>query len=414
MKNRKLLHAFWCIPLMAGCATNQGSGGALLDIQPVYSVRHSSEKPEMLYQVGRYYQGQKRYEQALAAYDRALKADPAFAEARNGKGVIYARQGKYEQAIAEFKAALEYAPRAAHIHNNLGYAFYLQGQYENAAASMEQAVALDPSNRRTLNNLGLAYTQIGNNALARQESTAGAELAVAPAPDGNPQVEVRAVAMEDFVTAVSQEPVAVPQEQSAAPVQAVAQKEVVVPEPVQLLVLPKDANVSGRTESAAQPVQEAVATPAGGYEAANLPVEPFATAMQDAANEGRSQAQKNGALRIEISNGNGVTGMAKKVGGFLKDLGYPVRRITNDKPFSKPYTYVYYRDGYLDEALKLRADIPYTLLPLKDGRLLKGIHVRVVLGKDMVQQLAHFESGQKSTTRLAASELAGSDKKGTL
>lgn len=413
MKNRKLLHALWCIPLMAGCATNQGSGGALLDIQPVYSIRHSSEKPEVLYQVGRYYQGQKRYDQALAAYERALKADPAFAEAQNGRGVIYARQGKYDQAIAEFKAALEHAPRAAHIHNNLGYAFYLQGQYENAAASMEQAVALDPSNRRTHNNLGLAYAQIGNKTLARQESTASAELAAAPAAAG-PQVEVHAVAMEDSVTAISQEPVAVPQEQSAVPVQAVAQKEVAVPEPVQLLVLPKDAGVIGRAESAAQPVSDAVATPAGGYEAANLPVEPFATAMQDAANEGRPQAQKNGALRIEISNGNGVTGMAKKVGGFLKDLGYPVRRITNDKPFSKPYTYVYYRDGYLDEALKLRADIPYTLLPLKDGGLLKGIHVRVVLGKDMVQQLAHFESGQKSTTRLAASELAGSDKKGNL
>lgn len=410
MKNRKLLHALWCIPLMAGCATNQGSGGALLDIQPVYSIRHSSEKPEVLYQVGRYYQGQKRYDQALAAYERALKADPAFAEAQNGRGVIYARQGKYDQAIAEFKAALEHAPRAAHIHNNLGYAFYLQGQYENAAASMEQAVALDPSNRRTHNNLGLAYAQIGNKTLARQELTAGAELAAAPAPAVNPQAEVPAAAM-DPVSTIGQEAVAVPQEQSADPVQTVAQQEVVAPEPVQLLVLPKDAGVIGRAESAAQPVPEAVATPAGGYEAAaSRPVDPFAMAMQG----DWSQAPQHGALRIEISNGNGVTGMAKKVGGFLKDLGYPVRRITNDKPFSKPYTYVYYREGYLDEALKLRADIPYTLMPLKDGGLLKGIHVRVVLGRDMVQQLAHFESGQKSTTRLAASELAGSDKKGNL
>lgn len=412
MKNRKLLRALWCIPLMAGCATNQGSGGALLDIQPVYSIRHSSDKPEMLYQVGRYYQGQKRYEQALAAYDRVLKADPAFAEARNGKGVIYARQGKYDQAIAEFTAALEHAPRAAHIHNNLGYAFYLKGQYENAAAAMEQAVVLDPSSRRTHNNLGLAYAQIGNKALARQELTAGAELAAAPAPDVDPQVAVRAAAA-DSAPAIGTEPAATSREQTADPVQAVAQQEVAVPESVQLLAVPKDTGVIGRAESAVQPVPEAVAAP-GGYEAAVPPVDPFATAMQDAANEGQSQAQKNGALRIEISNGNGVTGMAKKVGGFLKDLGYPVRRITNDKPFSKPYTYVYYRDGYLDEALKLRADIPYTLLPLKDGRLLKGIHVRVVLGKDMVQQLAHFESGQKSTSRLAvASELAGSDRKGS-
>ena len=90
------------------------------------------------------------------------------------------------------------------------------------------------------------------------------------------------------------------------------------------------------------------------------------------------------------------------MGGFLKDQGYPVRRITNDKPFSKPYTYVYYRDGYRDEALRLRADIPYTLVPIQDRKLLKGIHVRVVLGKDMVQQLARFEGGQKPSTLLAA------------
>lgn len=405
MKNRKALHALWCVPLMAGCAANPENRGALLDIQPVYNVRHSSDNPEMHYQLGRYYQGQRRYDQALAAYEHALKASPEFVEARNGKGVIYANQGKYDLAIEEFKAALEHAPQAAHVHNNLGYAYYLKGQYEDAAAAMEQAIAFDPDSRRAHNNLGLAYAQIGDKALAHQELTKGAErMAEAPPAAAEPAKPVAEVesAMQPEHVAATPDPVSLPpQAEPSVAAQVPASDTVVAAEPVETLAVPTDAGVIRRADGESPPAAQRVEAAPPQVETAVRQREPVAPGVMAVALEEQPQLpRKHGQLNIEISNGNGVTGMAKKVGSFLKDQGYPVRRITNDKPFSKPYTYVYYRDGYLDEALRLRADIPYTLVPIQDSKMLKGIHVRVVLGKDMVQQFAHVKGGKKPSARL--------------
>src|SRR5450830_569810 len=157
----KILPALCCISLLSACASNQSVSVAPWSIKPMTAMS-SNDKPEALYQVGRYYQGQNRYDLAMAAYQRALAADNGFVEARNGLGVIYSRQGKYREAIEAFLAAIQQAPKAAHIYSNLGYAYYLQGQYGESVTALQQATALDPANQRALNNLGLAYAKAGN------------------------------------------------------------------------------------------------------------------------------------------------------------------------------------------------------------------------------------------------------------
>jgi hypothetical protein len=170
--------------LAAGCAWNGPSDLAKLRVQPMTSVRDAVSKPDDMYQLGRYYQGQMRYELAASAYRKALAIDPNFAEAHNGLGVVYSMQGNQQQAVEEFNAAIALAPKGAHLYNNLGYAYLLQGQNDKAAAALEKAVGLEPDNQRAMTHLQTAYLNLGNNPdkakqLADLAAEAGAKQAEA-------------------------------------------------------------------------------------------------------------------------------------------------------------------------------------------------------------------------------------------
>jgi hypothetical protein len=91
--------------------------------------------------------------------------------------------------------------------------------------------------------------------------------------------------------------------------------------------------------------------------------------------------------RIEISNGNGVTGMARSVGDQLKRAGFNVVRLTNQLPFRQPITEIQYRDGRISDAGLLSAAMEQT--PIVPSKALRSdIHVRVVLGRNTLEPTA--------------------------
>jgi tetratricopeptide (TPR) repeat protein len=49
----------------------------------------------------------RKYEEALADFDRAIELDPAGAAAFYGRGLVLERQGHYQEAAAALTAALE-------------------------------------------------------------------------------------------------------------------------------------------------------------------------------------------------------------------------------------------------------------------------------------------------------------------
>jgi hypothetical protein len=93
-------------------------------------------------------------------------------------------------------------------------------------------------------------------------------------------------------------------------------------------------------------------------------------------------------VRVEVSNGNGVTGMAGKVGQFLRSQGYPAARLTNNKPFRILMTQIQYRDGHKADAQRLKLSLPDALKLVQRNDLRADVSVRLVLGKDMASHLA--------------------------
>ncbi len=68
-------------------------------------------------------------------YERAMKIDPAYAEATNNLGTIYYSKKSYRRAIKLYHRALKLSPNSASIYSNLGTAFFARKNYKQAAES---------------------------------------------------------------------------------------------------------------------------------------------------------------------------------------------------------------------------------------------------------------------------------------
>lgn len=383
----KILPAVCCIALMTSCASNQSTSAAPWTIKTTAVTKSSNDKLEAMYQLGRYYQGQNRFNEAVNAYLKALNADANFVEAHNGLGVVYSRQGKYREAIAAFQAAILQTPKAAHLYSNMGYAYYLQGQYAESVKALEQATKLDPHNQRALNNLGQAYAKAG--------STTQSALAFSEAIS----VEKTANAVAEPAVPAQNMPANVTNIAVASAPDANVEKATV--QDAQMLAIPKDSGVI-RTASPAPalvPVVESRAklVPVAPH-VSELQLRPESADMvQVASAEALQDLQK---VRLEVANGNGVSGAASKVSKFLRGQGYAAARLTNQKPFKTKTTQIYYRSGYEAQALLLQSKLLDAPKLIERNDMRANISVRVVLGKDMVTQLAHYEY-QAKTMQLA-------------
>ena len=54
---------------------------------------------------------QGKYDEAIKAYDEAIRLDPNYADAWNNKGIALDDQGKYDEAIKAYDEAIRLDPK---------------------------------------------------------------------------------------------------------------------------------------------------------------------------------------------------------------------------------------------------------------------------------------------------------------
>jgi hypothetical protein len=112
----------------------------------------------------------KRFEEALASYDRALTLRPDYAEAHNSLGVVLLQLGHLSQARAALEQAVELAPRKAKYRRDLGEITRFVAGHEHLAALEKLAadsVTLSVGDRIELHfALGKANEDVGRHAEA--------------------------------------------------------------------------------------------------------------------------------------------------------------------------------------------------------------------------------------------------------
>jgi protein O-GlcNAc transferase len=102
---------------------------------------------------------QGRTAEAVPQLQRALALQPDFAEAHNSLGSALVREGQLDAALAAFDRALELKPGLAEAHNNRGQLLLQRRQLNAAAEAFELALALNPRLGEVHNNLGVTWTE---------------------------------------------------------------------------------------------------------------------------------------------------------------------------------------------------------------------------------------------------------------
>lgn len=373
-------------PVLLSCSLPMQQTETAMRIEPVLRVRNSDISAGGFYQLGRYYQNQNRYAQAAEAYRSALRHDPDHTEARSALGTIYSMQGKYAEAVAEFTAILKTSPQLAYLHNNLGYAHYLQGNYAAAVAAFEQAIVLEPQNLRALNNLGLAHHKMGNAEKSRLAFSQAAQAPAAPASfmalatDAASAASSRAAVTESVqLPSLSAASVSV---ESSAP-------------PVSLAVMPAVASTLAPADRNGSKLAAAPRDSASALQSDTVLVRLFSAAAD-------SSPKPDLTFRLEIANGNGIAGFARKLGDQLARNGVPKPQLTNLNSYRQQRTVIQYRDGFRDEAVRLSRMLQTPPVLLSDRNLRKNIDVRLILGNNVVNK-GLMVSQDRESVRLADS-----------
>jgi tetratricopeptide (TPR) repeat protein len=104
---------------------------------------------------------------ALAAFVRGLKIDPANSMIHENVGALRLESGDLDAAREAFERALATNSRSGQAHAGLAMVAFRKGDVTRAIDQWKRAVVLDPSNYDALYNLGLQLIRAGDPRAAR-------------------------------------------------------------------------------------------------------------------------------------------------------------------------------------------------------------------------------------------------------
>ena len=102
-----------------------------------------------------------RLDEAEPHFRKAVEFNPAYYKAYESLGALYLQTNRIEPAVASLKAAIDIQPTEAKALNDLGIALMRSGRAEEGLDSFRRAVGVEPSNAQFRRNLGQALLQVG-------------------------------------------------------------------------------------------------------------------------------------------------------------------------------------------------------------------------------------------------------------
>lgn len=364
-----------------------------LAIQPVMRVSHSAnQSAATFYQLGKYHLEHGNLDFARSAYEASITLDGQQLDARNALAALDATQGKLDAAKALLVQIVADFPEVAHPYNNLGYVYYLQSNFEAAERTLQRAIALDAGNARARNNLNavhIALARLGNRdtvALAQASEPVMVTAAVTAEVTATAPVETRTQGL-----AIISPPLELTVSERVEPQ---ARKELVqiVPYVFELRLKQPNATVLADVKNTK-------------FEFASAAADLLATVLPSVRPSVPMRVIPSKTSRIEVANGNGVTGMAKRISNVLNRQGISVSRLSNELPYKQLETKIHYRAGFEKTAANLKNALKGHAVAVLTPTLSANSDVRLVLGRDAMAHLALLES-MSGDTVLALNTLA--------
>jgi tetratricopeptide (TPR) repeat protein len=321
--------------LVTGCATSAGKGS----IFPMVGADPINRYPIDDNQI-------KEFGSSI----RAVQGEP---QAKYDLARHFQRMQKHRIAIEALKEIIQMEPDHADAHNALGYSYDSLGEYAKAQTHYRVAMRLDPEMHYAFNNMGYSLILDGNYtaavevlkqavALKRDDPKYHRNLGLAYLKSGDLQM-----AVNEFN----------------------GQAKAIDNEKAETL----PTNKEERSTSGELLEEGLFETGILASRTERIKPAPVETG-QDPILIGN----------VEVSNGNGVSGMARRLGRHLAREGFRVGRLTNADHFGYRQTIVFHSKGTEDRARLIADALPRNIqVPIVELNDRAG-HIQVRIGSDMV------------------------------
>ena len=153
-----------------------------------------------------YYQGValfqlESWDDAIAAFDEAIRRKPDYAYAYNDRGSVKMKMENYDGAIADYTNAVKYDANLHFAYNNLGSVYRKKQDYNKAELYYTEAIKRKPDYYLAYNNRGTARFEQGKYNDALSDFSKAAQLNPEYAFAYNNQASVY-IKMENYAEAV--------------------------------------------------------------------------------------------------------------------------------------------------------------------------------------------------------------------
>lgn len=119
------------------------AGGRTASGLPSTEPDTSDEQAKGLFAEGLQRQQEKRFPEAIQAYERALRYDPNQSTTLNNLGFCYKSMGKYHKAVTYYRQALSIDPQLAEAYEYLGEAYLSMGKIDLAKLQYRKLLKLN-------------------------------------------------------------------------------------------------------------------------------------------------------------------------------------------------------------------------------------------------------------------------------
>lgn len=169
MRSILLICAVWVLLFTVGCkrsgqqSTNNSAGSA----QVSNSLEGDRTRAREQLEKGKEFYRNDQDEEAVLAFQEAIKLDPDLAEAHFRLGLGYeslakreAAEAQYKKAVAAYRKYLEANDNDPEAHYDLGQTYAGLGQYSDAIREYREATKLKEDDPDIYYDLGVAYTKL--------------------------------------------------------------------------------------------------------------------------------------------------------------------------------------------------------------------------------------------------------------
>lgn len=141
----------------AGAESGAGRGGGKAAAEA--AGPEAAKEAERLYDQGFQVYMSWKLDEAVKLFDRAIRTDPSFYKAYNGKGIVLCFKGNYKEGMALISKALEMKPDFAYANFNMALAYKLQKDFRQALVWFDKTISYDPKDTWSYFGIACIYAE---------------------------------------------------------------------------------------------------------------------------------------------------------------------------------------------------------------------------------------------------------------